>query len=95
MTVVTSDNDALQQQQQQQSSQVHSTFEWKNLIENFNENANSNKYIELVQSILRWFVRLFFLLSENSKMSCFFCFSLGKIYSHDQMLIMNSFSIHL
>jgi hypothetical protein len=58
MTVVTppppssSDGDA----QQIVQSPSNTTFEWKTLIETFNENTNSTKYNELVQSILRWFV---------------------------------------
>ena len=87
MTVVTSDSDA-----QQQQTQVHSTFEWKTLIETFNDNTNSNKYIELVQSILRWLVL--------SKMLSFVLnivvgFFLGTIFSYEPMSIANSFSIHL
>jgi hypothetical protein len=57
MTVVTpppssSDGDV----QQSVQSPSNTTFEWKTLIETFNENTNSTKYNELVQSILRWFV---------------------------------------
>lgn len=56
MTVVppqpSSDGDA---QQQPQSPSIP-TFEWKTLIETLSDNANSTKYNELIQAILRWFV---------------------------------------
>lgn len=51
MTVVTSSSDGENQQQQPQTP-----FEWKTLTETFNDNTNSTKYNELIQSILRWFV---------------------------------------
>ncbi len=47
-----SDGDA----QQTAQTPSNTTFEWKTLIETFNENTNSTKYNELIQSILRWFV---------------------------------------
>jgi len=56
MTVVTPPPSSDGDTQQQPQSPSNSIFEWKTLIETFNDNTNSTKYNELVQSILRWFV---------------------------------------
>ena len=56
MTVVSSAATASDSDAQQQSQSSSNTgFEWRTLIETYNENTNSTKYSELVQSILRWF----------------------------------------
>ena len=55
MTTVTSSTSSSNDgQQQEQQSPSNTTFEWKTLIETYNDNTNSTKYNELIQSILRW-----------------------------------------
>jgi hypothetical protein len=57
MTVVTSPVPSDGDTQQQPESPSNAPFEWKTLIGTFSDNTNSTKYNELIQSILRWFVR--------------------------------------
>jgi hypothetical protein len=58
MTVVTPPSTSDGDVQQQPQSPLNVPFEWKTLIEAFTDNANSTKYNELVQSILRWLVKI-------------------------------------
>ena len=53
---------------------VQTSFEWKTLLETFNDNTNSNKHVDLIQSILRWFERIF--IDERLSL----VFILGKIF---------------
>ncbi|CAF3628387.1 unnamed protein product [Adineta steineri] len=54
MTVVTPPSSSDGDSQQQPQSPSNSPFEWKTLVETLNDNTNSTKYNELIQSILRW-----------------------------------------